>query len=92
MSFTPAFRPVSDAQMGMMGATPFYISRTTNVNTLASLQSRDMVRLKYTKKGVLVSATKQGFQIYHSIKLCKQTDYFATRAEVQADLFHEVPK
>lgn len=84
MAFTPAFRALSDRQIGMMKTTPFRIGLQTNVNTLSSLKSRDMVQFVYTANGVIVKPTANGKKLVAAVKQLNQKDYFETRKDVAA--------
>lgn len=82
MSFTPAFRALSDRQVSMMNSLPAMITGHTNINTLSSLRSRDMVTFKYLKRGVQVVPTAYGMRLVTAVNHLNQTDYFETRKNV----------
>lgn len=79
MSFIPVFRALSPRQVSMMNSAPFALDRHHNLNTLASLKSRDMVTVHYLPNGVAVKPTKYGKQIMDAVKKLHQDDYFETR-------------
>lgn len=85
MKFSPEFREISPRQMEFMNRVPAKLM-TVNINTLASLLSRDMVYVDRSGKDHIVKATVKGRQITTVIKKLNQVDFWSTLEDLRHEL------